>query len=73
MCTTRKLLDQFSCFLLTLLQEWSEELHAISKKSVKGTLGGSGGDNVAISSYRSTSEFSNHDYNDPTFSSLVER
>ncbi|XP_072047590.1 protein kinase C and casein kinase substrate in neurons protein 2-like isoform X2 [Amphiura filiformis] len=56
-----------------VFEDWSEELHAISKKSVKGTLGGSGGDNVAISSYRSTSEYSNHDYNDPTFSSLVER
>ncbi|XP_072171905.1 protein kinase C and casein kinase substrate in neurons protein 1-like [Diadema setosum] len=41
--------------------EYTDEMHAISTKKSKGNVGGSGGENVAIHTYRSTSEYSNQD------------
>ncbi|XP_071830818.1 protein kinase C and casein kinase substrate in neurons protein 1-like isoform X5 [Apostichopus japonicus] len=48
-------------------EEYSEQVHAITKKSSKGNVGGSGGEGVVVASFKSTSEFSNQDYNDPTY------
>ncbi|XP_071501533.1 protein kinase C and casein kinase substrate in neurons protein 1-like isoform X2 [Diadema antillarum] len=41
--------------------EYTDEMHAISTKKSKGNVGGSGGENVAIHTYRSTSDYSNQD------------
>ncbi|XP_041472185.1 protein kinase C and casein kinase substrate in neurons protein 1-like isoform X6 [Lytechinus variegatus] len=45
-----------------VFEEYTDEMHAISSKKSKGNIGGSGGENVAIHTYRSTSEYSNQDY-----------
>lgn len=45
-----------------VFEEYTDEMHAISTKKSKGNIGGSGGENVAIHTYRSTSEYSNQDY-----------
>ncbi|KAJ8023936.1 Protein kinase C and casein kinase substrate in neurons protein 1 [Holothuria leucospilota] len=48
-------------------EEYSEQVHAITKKPSKGNVGGTGGDGVVVASFKSTSEFSNQDYNDPAY------
>lgn len=45
-----------------VFEEYTDEMHAISTKKSKGNIGGSGGENVAIHTYRSTSDYSNQDY-----------
>lgn len=45
-------------------EEYSEQVHAITKKSSKGNVGGTGGDGVVVASFKSTSD---QDYNDTTY------